>query len=47
MFIKYTLLEGYKGKGKLSLYLTNKGLRHERVWGNGCIDSSILDLSIR
>jgi hypothetical protein len=32
-----------KVKAKLSLCLTNKALRHEDVWGNGCIDPRILD----
>jgi hypothetical protein len=31
-------------KVKLSLYLTNEALRHEGVWGNGCIDPYSLDL---
>jgi hypothetical protein len=31
-------------KIKLSLYLTNKALRHEGLWGSGCIDSHFLDL---
>jgi hypothetical protein len=28
----------------MSLCLTNKALRHEGVWGNGCIDPRFLDL---
>jgi hypothetical protein len=31
-------------KVKLSLYLTNEVLRHEGVWGSGCIDPHFLDL---
>jgi hypothetical protein len=31
-------------KAKLSLYLTTQALRHEEVWGSGCIDQRILDL---
>jgi hypothetical protein len=27
-----------------SLYLTNYALRHEGVWGSGCIDAHFLDL---
>jgi hypothetical protein len=34
----------YKAKVKLSLHLTNTALRHEHVWGNGCIDLRFLDL---
>jgi hypothetical protein len=33
-----------KGKVKLSLCLTNSALRHEDVWGSGCIDPHFLDL---
>jgi hypothetical protein len=33
-----------KVKVKLSLCLTNYPLRHEGVWGSGCIDPRILDL---
>jgi hypothetical protein len=29
---------------KLSICLTNKALRHEDVWGNGCIDPHFLNL---
>jgi hypothetical protein len=29
---------------KLSLYLTKQALRHEGVWGSGCIDLRFLDL---
>jgi hypothetical protein len=29
---------------KLSLCLIDKALRHEDVWGTGCIDPGILDL---
>jgi hypothetical protein len=29
---------------KLFLCLTNEALRHENVWGSGCIDPSFLDL---
>jgi hypothetical protein len=32
------------GKVKLSLCLTDYALRHEGVWGCGCIDSHFLDL---
>jgi hypothetical protein len=32
-------------KIKLSLCLTNWALRHEGVWGSGCIDPHFLDLS--
>jgi hypothetical protein len=28
---------------KLSLCLTNQALRHEDVWGSGCVDPSFLD----
>jgi hypothetical protein len=28
----------------LSLFLTNQALRHENVWGSGCIVPCILDL---
>jgi hypothetical protein len=31
-------------KAKLSLCLTNYALRHEGVWGSGCIDPHILDV---
>jgi hypothetical protein len=31
-------------KVKLSLCLTNLALRHESVWGSGCIDPHFLDL---
>jgi hypothetical protein len=31
-------------KVKLSLCLTNYALRHEGVWGSGCIDTYFLDL---
>jgi hypothetical protein len=31
-------------KVTLSLYLTNEALRHEGVWGSGCIDPHFLDL---
>jgi hypothetical protein len=31
-------------KPKLSLCLTNQTLRHEYVWGNGCINPRILEL---
>jgi hypothetical protein len=31
-------------KVKLSLCLTNSALRHEGVWGSGCIDLHFLDL---
>jgi hypothetical protein len=31
-------------KINLSLCLTNKAVRHESVWGNGCIDPYFLDL---
>jgi hypothetical protein len=35
----------YKGwKAKLSMCLTNYALRHEGVWGSGCIDPHFLDL---
>jgi hypothetical protein len=34
-------------KVKLSLYLTNQGLRHEGVWGSECIDSLDLGTSWR
>jgi hypothetical protein len=30
---------------KLSLCLTSEALRHEGVWGSGCIDQRVLDLS--
>jgi hypothetical protein len=33
-----------QGKVKLSLCLTNQPLRHEGVWGSGCIDPCFLDL---
>jgi hypothetical protein len=32
-------------KIKLSLCFTNQALRHEGVWGSGCIDPCFLDLS--
>jgi hypothetical protein len=39
--VKYNV----KGKKvKLSLRLTNETLRHEDVWGSGCIDPRFLDL---
>jgi hypothetical protein len=31
-------------KVKLSLCLTNQALRHEGVWGSGCLDPQFLDL---
>jgi hypothetical protein len=31
-------------KVKLSLCLTDLALRHERLWGSGCIDLHFLDL---
>jgi hypothetical protein len=31
-------------KVKLSLCLTNEALRHEGVWGSGCIEPHFLDL---
>jgi hypothetical protein len=31
-------------KVKLSLCLTNQALRHEDVWGSGCINPCFLDL---
>jgi hypothetical protein len=31
-------------KVKLSPCLTNEALRHEGVWGSGCIDPHFLDL---
>jgi hypothetical protein len=31
-------------KVKLSLCLTNQALRHDGVWGSGCIDPHFLDL---
>jgi hypothetical protein len=31
-------------KVKLLLWLTNYALRHEGVWGSGCIDPHSLDL---
>jgi hypothetical protein len=31
-------------KVKLSLCLTDYALRHEGVWGSGCIDPNFLDL---
>jgi hypothetical protein len=31
-------------KVKLCLCLTNEALRHEGVWGSGCIDPHFLDL---
>jgi hypothetical protein len=33
-----------QGKVKLSLCLTNEAVRHEDVWGSGCIDPRFLDL---
>jgi hypothetical protein len=33
-----------KVKVKLSLCLTNLALRHQGVWGSGCIDPLFLDL---
>jgi hypothetical protein len=39
----YSLITSYLNK-KLSLCLTISALRHEGVWGSGCIDSHILDL---
>jgi hypothetical protein len=33
-----------KVKVKLSLCLANQALRHEDVWGSGCIDPHFLDL---
>jgi hypothetical protein len=30
----------------LSLCLTNEALRHEGVWGSGCIDQHFLDLAL-
>jgi hypothetical protein len=30
--------------GKVVPYLTNSALRHEGVWGNGCIDPYLLVL---
>jgi hypothetical protein len=33
-----------KGKIKMSLCITNEALRHEDVWGSGCIDPHFLDL---
>jgi hypothetical protein len=35
-----------KVKVMLSMCLTNKALRHEGVWGSGCIDPHFLDLGI-
>jgi hypothetical protein len=32
---------------ELSLCLTNQAIRHEGVWGSGCIDLRFLDLGIR
>jgi hypothetical protein len=40
------VLEQCKVKVKLSLFLTNLALRHEGVWGSGCIDPHFLDLGI-
>jgi hypothetical protein len=37
--------DGNGGKVKLSPYLTNQALRHEGVWGSGCIDSNFFDLN--
>jgi hypothetical protein len=37
-------LASKKIRVKLSLCLTNSELRHEDVWGSGCIDPRILDL---
>jgi hypothetical protein len=34
-----------KKKVKLSLCLTNSALRHEDLWGSGCIDPHFLDLN--
>jgi hypothetical protein len=34
-----------RAKANLSLCLTNYTLRHEDVWGSGCIDLHFLDLS--
>jgi hypothetical protein len=36
--------ESVKKKVKLSLCFTNEALRHEDVWGSGCIDPHFLDL---
>jgi hypothetical protein len=35
---------GEVGKVKLSHFLINEALRHEDVWGSGCIDPRFLDL---
>jgi hypothetical protein len=40
--IRNMLLKGTKVK--LSLCLTNLALRHEGIWGSGCIDLHFLDL---
>jgi hypothetical protein len=44
----YNALDIYSGgkkvNVKLSPSLTNKALRHEGVWGSGCIDPHFLDL---
>jgi hypothetical protein len=42
-YVKYTLFEGNKGKGKLSLI--NKELQHEELCWSGFTDPPILDLS--
>jgi hypothetical protein len=36
----------FGSKVKLSLCLTNQAIRHEGVWGSGCMDPRILDLGI-
>jgi hypothetical protein len=40
----FLLITAINSKVKLSMCLINKALRHEDVWGSGCIDPRFLDL---
>jgi hypothetical protein len=42
--LQYTCIVQVKIKVNLSLCLTDYALRHEGVWGSGCIDPRFLDL---
>jgi hypothetical protein len=45
LFLSYLCLRSpWSKKVKLSLCLTNQALRHEGVWGSGCIDPHFFDL---
>jgi hypothetical protein len=43
-FTSSGILQDIELKVKLSLCLTTKALRHEGIWGSGCIDPHFLDL---